>query len=166
MLSEADKSALTEAIHALKVNQAEGATLRTLLALNPATTDAVGPVREYITNPDNPGSAVVPRANLSIQDLRTMLVASDMVINTKAADVQATYKQVVSNLSGMVTVNLLDEGWSEFLAFLAENNLLSNDRQAGFTTVKVSLAENAIGRIPSESEVSSVLFADTGERLI
>jgi hypothetical protein len=166
MLTNAEKNALTEAIQNLKVDQTHGGTLRTLLALDPAATDAVGPVRAYIIDPENPGAAEIPRSSLSIEDMRTMLVASDMVINSKDADVKAVYNQVVSNLSGLVTVKLVDEGWAAFLAFLTEHNLLSADRMAAFTTIRVSLAENAIGRIPAMDEVSAVLFNDTGERLI
>jgi hypothetical protein len=166
-LTPAERNALTDAIQALKASS-DGSTLRSLLLLNPTTpgVDAVTPVREYIIDPNNPGSSEIQRSTLSIADFRKMLVSSDMVVNGKTEDVKATYNQVVSNLNGTVTIDLTDEGWSAFFAFLTEHNLITPDRMAAFTTMRVSLAEKAIGRIPAVDEVSSVLFGDLGERLI
>jgi hypothetical protein len=166
-LTPAERNALTDAIQALKASS-DGSTLRSLLLFNPTTpgVDAVTPVREYIIDPNNPGSSEIQRSTLSIADFRKMLVSSDMVVNSKTEDVKATYNQVVSNLNGTVTIDLADEGWAAFFAFLTEHNLIIPDRMAAFTTMRVSLAEKAIGRIPAVDEVSSVLFGDLGERLI
>lgn len=168
-LTPADQSALTQALHGLKIDPVHGGELRAILAIDtsqPDSPDRLQTLMDYVTNPENPGSSVIDRPSMTSQDFSAMLVAADLEIGSKGADLQATYDRIVRKLGNLVTIKLTDEAWQGFIGLLTEHNLVTQTRLEEFTKARVSLVETAIGKTVTREELSSVVWADNGDLLL
>lgn len=164
-LTTAEKAALTAALLDLKQDDS---VFRTLLALDNNTTDAVGPVLNYITDPDKPGAVEKSVENLPVADMRKILISADLALAGKdPVDVQ-TYMQIKNTLDSLQTIPLTDEGWADSLVFLHTKGFVTQSRIDSFTTRKLSLVQAVLGEtaIISAADLGTVLFNPDGTRAI